>query len=133
MFICRVSPILGRCTGLITANVYVYGLLRVQATNLLKMERTRGKSARIFVSRLELAINYSIDEKAVSQVSLKFSKTIRYGISTNCSTKAIHWYRHSQAKLESTLCNGPVRGQVFFDAARPETAQGLRIKTFSRL
>jgi|MDSW01.1.fsa_nt_gb hypothetical protein len=54
-------------------------------------------------SRREQAINYSINEKAVSPVSLKYSKTIRYENRTHCPTKFIHWHRHSQARLESSL------------------------------
>ena len=41
-----------------TYNVFVYDFLRVQATNLVNTKPTR-KSARIFVSRVELAINYT--------------------------------------------------------------------------
>jgi len=40
------------------ANVFVYELLRVQVPNLVNTKPTR-KSARIFVSRVELAINYT--------------------------------------------------------------------------
>jgi len=58
-------------------NVDVYELWRVMARSSPN-KNWLWKISRIFQVRTDLAIAYSIHEKAASLVSLKFTKTIRY-------------------------------------------------------